>query len=170
MCEVSELRNAERRLVIEMRNKRRYVSDWYKDDGIVEVAPGVFKNAEQRMYDEMIEKYNIKEHQINSWYISRKRESEKVYMSDHAMNRLKQRNGWNRTTSLRMVQRIYDEGIAPEDVKGYLAKWVKNKNSEINPGDCLRLYGDVLYVFHRNTLITAYQAPKRGFNYLTKLA
>lgn len=170
MCEVKELCKTERKLIIVMKNKKRYYSGWYEDNGVIEVAPGVFKSTESIIFNGMIEKYKIPMHLISEWFIVRKRNTEPVYISDHAMRRLKERNGWKKSTSLRMVQRIYDEGISPEDVKGYLAKWVKTKNAEMNQGDSLRLYGDILYVFHNKTLVTAYPVPKKGFNFLTQMS
>ena len=86
-----------------------------------------------------------------------------IWITDHAYARMKQRNGWNRKTSDRMVSRVYDSGQRPEQIKGYLKAWVKAKVSEDVNGNDFVLYGQSMYVFRENALITVLHIPSRGY-------
>ncbi len=85
-----------------------------------------------------------------------------IYISDHAMKRIKERNGWGKKSSIRMIKKIYDEGLTPENVKGKYAAWVRNKVATANAGDYFRLYGESLYVFNKETLVTVLPTPRKG--------
>ncbi len=89
-----------------------------------------------------------------------------VILTDHAYDRLKERNGWGRATAERMAERILAKGTRSEDVKGYLKPYVQKKafEAEEYAGDAVVvLYGDIIYIFTRkNVLITAYPAPTKN--------
>ena len=92
-----------------------------------------------------------------------------IIISNHAYTRLKERNGWGKKTADRMIIRVYLQGKRPSEIKGYLRLWVNKKVS--NPlGDVNEfvLYGNMLYLFKDNILLTAITAPSR--NTLLKLA
>lgn len=61
--------------------------------------------------------------------------TEELVITKHAYTRMKERNGWNKKADTRMVSRIYSDGIRPEQVKGYLKKWVNTKYKYRNDGD-----------------------------------
>ena len=86
-----------------------------------------------------------------------------ICITKHAYLRMKQRNGWSKKTADRMVQRVYDCGLRPEQVKGYLKAWIKAKmNEDINGNDFI-LYGGGVYVFRENALVTVLHAPTKGY-------
>lgn len=51
-----------------------------------------------------------------------------ITISKHAYDRMKSRNGWNRKTAERMIEKVYTNGLRPDQVKGYLKRWVHNKS------------------------------------------
>lgn len=82
----------------------------------------------------------------------------------HAKKRLKERNGFNKKSMQRMADRAYEKGIPLSETKGQLHKWVTSvyfRNTEVNN---LRIYGDKLYLFRDNILITILQVPQKYVN------
>ena len=48
------------------------------------------------------------------------RNSKAIVISEHAYMRMKERNGWSRKAAARMIDKVYQKGLRPEQVKGYL--------------------------------------------------
>ena len=86
-----------------------------------------------------------------------------IRITEHAYCRMKQRNGWNRKTADRMIDRIYDNGKRMEQVKGYVKLWLKDKVSTDPYGNDFVLYGQTVYVFRENALITVLHIPTREY-------
>ncbi len=84
-----------------------------------------------------------------------------IEITDHAYMRMKQRSGWNKKTANRMIPRVYDLGTRAENIKGYLKAWAMKKVKEDELGDDFILYGNFLYVFRRNMLVTVLTSPSR---------
>ncbi len=87
---------------------------------------------------------------------------ENLMISRHAYTRIKERNGWNRKAAIRMIPRVYSEGLRPSQVKGYLRQWVGEKVANARPGHEFILYGERLYIFNGGTVITVLTAPTRA--------
>lgn len=83
-----------------------------------------------------------------------------IYISDHAFKRMKERAGWNRDAALRMVGKVYEKGTRIQPTTARLKKWFDQKRI-IYKGSMLSrefvLYGDYLFIFNNNVLITMYQ-------------
>lgn len=152
MCVVNELKKQERKVIIQTTNGNVIVSHYFYENEDNTKTENVLKNLKEANH--------IKENQIVTWYISRKHEENEIYISDHAMERLKQRNNWNKKTALRMIRKVYENGIDPQNVSGPISKWIKTREAVKEPGDVLKLYGNNLYIFNRQTLITVYAVPK----------
>lgn len=86
---------------------------------------------------------------------------EELIISEHAYKRIRQRNGWNRKTTDRMIKRIYLNGLRIDEIKGYAKKWFSHKQSNRSLEGEYILYGDHVYIFNGNVLITSYQLPCR---------
>ena len=86
-----------------------------------------------------------------------------IWITEHAYTRIKQRNRWSRKTADRMVQKVYDSGKRPEEIKGYLKAWMREKINEDNNGNDFVLYGEMVYVFRENALITVLHTPSKGY-------
>ena len=87
--------------------------------------------------------------------------TEELVITKHAYTRMKERNGWNK----KAAKRIYSDGVRPEQVKGYLKKWVNTKYEYRNDGDEYVLFGDKLYIFNGMTMLTVFPIPTRSFLY-----
>lgn len=82
-----------------------------------------------------------------------------IVVSKHAEQRMKERLGLNKRSIARIAEKAYMNGIRRKDTKGMLSKWIdgvylKNKNA-----NNIRLYGDMLYIFCDNILVTVFQIP-----------
>ena len=86
-----------------------------------------------------------------------------LVISKHAYLRMKERNGWSKKTSTRMIRKVYQEGLRPEQIKGYLKGWVNNKADSSQEGNEFILFGEKLYVFNGNTMLTVLPIPSRGY-------
>ena len=155
MCKVSDLKIVDRRIGIHLKNGDIIFSDWYNANGE--------SGTEKTTYRQMLIVNDINEDTVLDWFVDRKRDDgDTIYISDHAMDRLRKRNGWSRKASLRMMQKIYDSGLVPNQVRGRYSAWVRKKEAEKNRNDTLRFYGENLYIFNRNTLVTILPAPRKG--------
>ena len=90
-------------------------------------------------------------------------ETQGLIISKHAYARMKERNGWGRKAAERMVQRVYREGLRPEQIKGYLKGWINKKYGYSNNGDEYVLYGEMLYIFNGRTMLTVIPTPSRSY-------
>lgn len=90
-------------------------------------------------------------------------EHEHFQITDHAYYRMKQRNGWNKKTANGMMERIYDYGKRPNQIKGYLKTWVKSKVAEDCNGNDFVLYGQTIYVFREKILVTVLHTPSKKY-------
>lgn len=91
------------------------------------------------------------------------RHNEELVISKHTYSRMKERNGWNRKAAKRMIQKVYQEGLRPEQVKGYLKGWVNNKTDYAKDCNEFVLFGEKLYIFNGNTMLTVLPVPTRGY-------
>ena len=91
--------------------------------------------------------------------------TEELVITKHAYTRMKERNGWNKKAATHMVSRIYSDGVRPEQVKGYLKKWVNTKYEYRNDGDEYVLFGNKLYIFNGMTMLTVLPIPTRSCLY-----
>jgi hypothetical protein len=162
MCSVKSLNDSERRVNVITKDGRKYYSSWYIDNG--EKIDGINNCTESEIaaYNKLLLDYNLNEEDIETWYVSRKREKENLYISDHAFKRMKERCGWSKKTALRMVEKIYENGQDISEIKGYLAPWAKQREERQNDKEYSLLYGKFVYVFSENTLVTVVPTPQKG--------
>lgn len=91
--------------------------------------------------------------------------STEVVITKHAYSRLKERNGWSKRAADRMIPRVYDNGLRPNQVKGYLKNWINTKYEYSNDCDEYILFGDKLYIFNNKTMLTVLPTPARSYLY-----
>ena len=95
----------------------------------------------------------------------------KIRVSTHAEQRMRERLGLNKKSIERIAQRAFDNGIRHNQTKGNLRKyvthvWEKNKNA-----NNIRIYGDKVFVFCDELLVTVFHLPHdlaREMDYLVK--
>lgn len=163
MCNVKKLDDEMRRIIVNTTDGNTYWSDWYTDNDNEKIEGNVNCTEMQFiMYNRLLIKYNLTDSDVDSWHISRKREKDNVYISNHAFDRMKERCGWNKKAALRMVEKVWEYGQDMLTIKGYLAPWIKGRIERQSDGEHSLLYGKFLYVFRENTLITVVPIPQKG--------
>lgn len=90
-------------------------------------------------------------------------ENTELSISKHAYGRLKERNGWSKKAANRMLQKIYADGIRPEEVKGYLKGWINRKADMFDDDREFVLFGEKLYIFYEGMMITVLPVPTRSY-------
>ena len=84
-----------------------------------------------------------------------------IYITDHAYDRMKERLGWNRKAAARMAKKAFEEGVEHKDTVGSLHRYL----DYVYLGHCnanqMRIYGEALFIFYGNRLITVYALPTK---------
>lgn len=84
---------------------------------------------------------------------------EKPEATDHAYNRAKERFSWKKKTLDRMMRKAYYEGITHADTVGTLNSYITDLWSQYERANNIRIYGENIYLFRFNKLITLYRLP-----------
>lgn len=77
--------------------------------------------------------------------------------TEHAYYRAKERFGWNHKVLDKMMGKAFNEGIAHGDTKGTLNRYVTKLWFSHKFCNNIRIYGEVIFFFAKNELITLYQ-------------
>lgn len=163
MCTVKNLSGKEKRVVVHLYNDTEIVSEWFTDesDKLENKVNSTIK--EEQEIANLMKKYRFNNNDIKYWLISRKKEDDVVYITDHAFQRMKERHGWNKKTAIRMMKKVYDDGLTLKDVKGKTASWIfETICSNDSKSDEIRIYGDYVYIFNKKTLLTSYRIPGKA--------
>lgn len=80
-------------------------------------------------------------------------------ITKHAEQRLSERNGLNKKSNQRIVERVLLNGISHNQTKGRLNKWVNSLWFYNKQANNIKLYGDKAYIFVNEKLITVLQIP-----------
>lgn len=89
-----------------------------------------------------------------------------VTITGHAYDRAKERINLNRKAIDKIADKAYNEGIKHGDCKGRLRKFIDKLYLEYRSANNIRIFGEFIFLFSGNTLITLYRLP----NDLKKLA
>ena len=89
-----------------------------------------------------------------------------VTVSKHAKKRLKERCGLNKRSIQRMADKAFIDGVRHSDTRGRLNKWITSLYFYNKTADNIRLYGDKVYIFTGNTLVTVIQIPPKLLKYM----
>ena len=87
-------------------------------------------------------------------------------ITKHAYDRGKDRLGWKKNTLRRMSKRAWRRGLTYLDTKGKIRDFVNDKKKNYPFVDAIRIYGENIYFFSEDKLITVYRLN----NDLAKLA
>lgn len=82
-----------------------------------------------------------------------------VIVTQHAYERAKERLNWKRSVVDKMAIIAYTEGVGHNKMKGTLSRYITklwHTNKEANN---IRIYGETIFFFSHNILITLYQLP-----------
>lgn len=76
-----------------------------------------------------------------------------VIVSNHANSRIRERIGINKKSCQRIAEKAYNEGISNIDVTGELKNYMKSIANKHHSNALIRLYGDKVFVFAKDTLL-----------------
>lgn len=80
-----------------------------------------------------------------------------VIVTRHAADRMLERGGLNRKSIQRIANQVYSNGYPIERTKGRLRKWMYKISKSNSSAQNLRIYGDKLYIFSNDVLITVFK-------------
>ena len=149
MCQIKELRKCDRRVVVNTKSGKAYYSKWKVGD------TSITKEEISGIVSELKNEYDLSDEEIVYWSVNHLKDEDCVLVSEHAMQRIHERNGWNRKTTLRMMKRIYEEGLRPEQTKGHTRRYLLAKQAYNSACEYV-LYGEYVYVFINKTCVTAF--------------
>ena len=86
----------------------------------------------------------------------------------HAFLRAKERLGLSQDAFRRISAMAFCFGLPGEDTKGRLRNYIETKQDH-HPDNIIRLYGENMFVFKEDCLITVYQLPRDLKNYYLKI-
>lgn len=81
-------------------------------------------------------------------------------VTKHANKRIRERCGVNKKSCDRLAQLAFERGIPHKRTKGRLNKWLTKVFFKNERANNIRVYGDKVYIFCDETLITVYQIPQ----------
>lgn len=86
--------------------------------------------------------------------------------TEHAYEKAKERLGWKRKVLDKMMVKAFDEGIKHSDTKGSLNKYITKLWFKYRTANNIRIYGENVYFFCGETLITLYRLDNKMIKHL----
>jgi len=87
----------------------------------------------------------------------------------HAYKRAKERLGWKKKVLDKMMLKAFDHGIRHKDAKGSFRKYLNKLWLEHKFCNNVRVYGENIFFFKNNLLITLYRIDNRYRKHLSYL-
>ena len=161
MCKVKDIEECAKKVYVYTKKGEVLSSQWFCDDERKNTyGEDIFTDLEREHYESILKENSLTEEDVRNWSVNRdKAEEDCIFISRHAFDRMRERNGWNKKTAIRMTKRIFDDGIDPDAVRGEYRPWVRYR-AQTHPDCLLKFYGQNLYVFQNNILITVLQGTK----------
>jgi hypothetical protein len=92
-----------------------------------------------------------------------------VQVTLHGKNRMIERCKIKPKSVERLAQIAFDKGLTMSDVSGSLYGYIASLCGYNGHADNIRLYGDKIYIFCGNVLVTIYDTPKIYLPIVNKL-
>lgn len=89
-----------------------------------------------------------------------------LIITSHAYERAKERLGWDAGALEKMAKRSFSDGIKHSDTKGKLNRWLTKLWFNYKTCNNVRIYGQNIFFFRNNILITLYQVPNEFKKYI----
>ena len=93
-------------------------------------------------------------------------DAEPVLITKHAYDRVKERLGWKSKVLDKMAEKIFLDGIKHKDTKGKLRRYLTKLWFSYKYCNNVRIYGENIFFFCDNRLITVYQLPNNLRKYV----
>jgi len=82
-----------------------------------------------------------------------------VFITDHAYDMAKNRLSMNRGSFEKLSEKAFILGVNHSEVAGNLKKYIDSKFLSQRSANNIRIYGENIFIFSKQTLITVYQVP-----------
>ncbi len=82
-----------------------------------------------------------------------------LHSTKHAKKRAKERLGWNKSVLKKMMWRAFYQGIGEAETTGALQRYLKAQYAKECEADNAKIYGQNVFIFKQNVLITIYRLP-----------
>jgi hypothetical protein len=89
-----------------------------------------------------------------------------IFITAHAFERGKERLGLSEKPFQKMAMKAFISGIMHSETVGELKKFISDLYNVQKNANCIRIYGEVIYLFADNTLITVLHLPNELKKYL----
>lgn len=84
-----------------------------------------------------------------------------IEITDHAFQRGRERLALNKKALQRHADKAFNKGIKLEDTKGDLHLYLEKKYKQGNKCNNMRIYGEILFLFSDNRLVTITTLPTK---------
>lgn len=95
--------------------------------------------------------------------------NDELQITQHAYERARKRFKWNAATLNRMASKALNDGFRHEDTKGTLNTYITDIWKQYETANNIRIYGQNIYLFRFNKLITIYRISNDKVKYLEAL-
>ncbi len=85
--------------------------------------------------------------------------SNAIIVTTHAYERGKERLSWNKKVLDKMAEKAFIDGVKHQDTKTHLHKYITKLWHRYKHANNVRIYGQNIFFFSNNVLITLYQLP-----------
>jgi|SRR5579859_1617971 len=82
-----------------------------------------------------------------------------ILITEHAYERADERLSLRRESFYRLAVKAFEQGIQHSDAKGRLKKYIDGLWFKYKKANNVRIYGENVFFFKGETLITVYQIP-----------
>lgn len=89
-----------------------------------------------------------------------------VHVTEHAFEKGKERLSLNKKSLEKLANLAFDKGLKHSDMKAYLKKYIDKMYFRNKSANNIRVYGEVLFIFVEDRLVTLYQLPQNLKKYI----
>lgn len=95
--------------------------------------------------------------------------TDKILITEHAYDRAKERLSLSKNALDRLALKAFEEGIKHEDTKGKLNRYLTSLFMTYKKANNIRVYGENVFLFCNNSLVTVYQLTYALRKYIKKV-
>jgi len=92
-----------------------------------------------------------------------------VTVTEHGKERIHERCGIKLKSAERLAKIAYEKGLTHSETNGALNGYINSLYLYNCTANNIRMYGNQIYIFCNDTLVTVYDTPKRFQNTVNKL-